>query len=113
VEVHAVHLDHVMGQLAERRGRGLGEGGAGGAEAGQQGAPSTTTWTWPMRGVTASALGPNTGSILRFTARYWMKTMPSLSGPGSGASTMIRAGGCGAVSGATPAGPSTSAALWA
>src|ERR1700730_19349298 len=57
-----------------------------------------------MRGETASALGPNTGSILRLITRYWINTLPSESGPGSGGSTMIRAGGCSTVNGTTAGG---------
>jgi hypothetical protein len=42
----------------------------------RQGASSTGTWMCPMRGDTARAFGPNTGTIRRFSARYWMTTRP-------------------------------------
>jgi hypothetical protein len=64
----------------------------------------------PLRGNTSRALGPNTGTIRRFSARYWMKTRPWANGSAKGGSTMILAGACSA-SGTTAAGPSTSPAV--
>ena len=64
-----------------------------------------------MRGDTSSAFGPNTGTIRKFSARYWMNTYPRDSGSANGGSTMIFAGGCCSVSGTTPAGPRKSFAV--
>ena len=47
-----------------------------------------------MRGDTSSAFGPNTGTICRFSVRYWMNTTPRLNGSAKGASTTIFAAGC-------------------
>src|ERR1700722_7648553 len=62
------------------------------------GASSTMTWMCPMRGYTSSGFGPNTGTIRKFSARYWMNTYPRDSGSANGGSTMIFAGGCCSVS---------------
>jgi hypothetical protein len=61
-----------------------------------------------MRGDTASAAGPNTGDIRRFSVRNWITTTPLASWSGTGGSMMIFAGGCSA-SGTEAAGPSTTA----
>src|SRR5471030_1514704 len=63
-----------------------------------------------MRGDTASAAGPNTCTILRFSARYWMNTRPLASASGIGGSTTRRAGGS-LLSGTTGAGPRISRAV--
>src|SRR5450631_39649 len=54
---------------------------------------STVTWMWPRRGDRPRAPLPNTGTTRRFSVRYWMKTMPRVSGSGSGGSTMSLGGG--------------------
>ena len=59
------------------------------------GAPSTATWRCPIRGDASSAFGPNTGTICRFSVRYWMNTTPRLNGSAKGGSTTIFAAGCG------------------
>ena len=46
-----------------------------------------------MRGDTSRAFGPNTGTICRFSVRYWMNTTPRLNGSAKGASTTIFAAG--------------------
>ena len=48
-----------------------------------------------MRGDTSSAFGPNTGTICRFSVRYWMNTTPRLNGLAKGGSTTIFAAGWG------------------
>jgi hypothetical protein len=57
------------------------------ASAQSQGRSSTITWRCPIRGETASAAGPNTGTIRTFSARYWRTTTPRASGAGRGEST--------------------------
>jgi hypothetical protein len=73
------------------------------ASAQSQGRSSTVTWRCPMRGETASAAGPNTGTIRMFSARYWRTTTPRASASASGGSTKILAGGCVPGSDTTPA----------
>ena len=57
------------------------------------GASSTVPWMCPIRGDTASAAGPNTGTMYRFSVRYWITTRPCDSGSARGGSAMILAGG--------------------
>src|SRR3989441_3791993 len=78
----------------------------------RQGASSTVTWMCPMRGDTSRAFGPNTGTILRLTARYWMTTRPWTSESASGGSMTILGAGS-LASGTTGAGPRMSLAVCA
>jgi hypothetical protein len=42
-----------------------------------------------MIGPPLDACGPNTGTIYRFSVRYWMNTTPRLNGSAKGGSTTI------------------------
>jgi hypothetical protein len=66
----------------------------------------------PDVGDTSSAFGPNTGTIRRFSARYWMTTRPWTSESASGGSMTIFAAGS-LASGTTGAGPRISLAVCA
>jgi hypothetical protein len=35
---------------------------------------TAVTWMWPIGGDTSRAAEPNTGTMRRFSARYWMTT---------------------------------------
>jgi len=77
-------------------------------------ASSSLTCMCPMRGETARAFGPNTGTMCRFSAQYWIIATPrEASGSASGGSMTIFAGGSLVVSGITGAGRQLSLALCA